>query len=243
MKTSLAYLFLLCVGMFLLLGSSYQRGNQVILTKTRGASTTVTYASLSATFGNSDTAIIGSSPTTGSAIVGALFFFNNATTLTTVCDGTGTGGCTGSSTYTIEPIQTNGTAFRSYLFFTCNFVGTGGGTVTVTPAGADLPYGVLVVATGNTTTGTNCNDGYNYVVNTTTGLSCQTPTVTTTNAHDMLLGVSLIPSGPATYTPGTDGQGNAFTNDNSVAGAAFAQTINETMAKAYYSAASWTATS
>ena len=36
MKTSLAYLFLLCVGMFLLLGSSYQRGNQVILTKTGG---------------------------------------------------------------------------------------------------------------------------------------------------------------------------------------------------------------
>ncbi len=222
-------------------GNAVMGGGGVTVTPT-----TVTYASLSAGFGSSDTAVIGSSPTTGSAIVGALFFFNNTVTLSTVCDGTGSGGCTGSSTYTIEPIQANsgGTAFRSYLFFTCNFVGTGGGNVTFTQSGGvDLPYGVLVVETGNTTTGTNCNDGYNYVVNTTTGLSCQTPTVTTTNAHDMLFGASLIINSYSTYTPGTDGQGNAFTNNVNVALAAVVQTINETAAKAYYSAASWTPTS
>lgn len=230
--------------LFLAMPAFAQYGGDKSNTIPAGAApTTVTYDGINCAMSGgaaTETCTFGSNPAAGTAVVGSFFIFGTSSTVVSVCDGTGATGCTGSSSYTVEPILTNSTNFVSYLFFTCDYVGTGGGVISVTQVGTGGMYGTAVVGTGNTTSGTGCNDGYNHVINTTAGTSCQTPTVTTTNGHDMLVGFSIIPSGAGTYTVGVDGQGHTFTQRADASGADFVQTINEASALAYYSAGSWT---
>jgi hypothetical protein len=205
-----------------------------------GAATTVTYSGIVCGLSGgstTETCNPGSTPTTGSAVVGFVFILNQSSTLTSVCDGTGANGCTGSSTYTIKPIFTLGSASETYAFFTCNYVGTGTtGTLTFVQTAAQGMYGEFITATGNTTTGTACNDGYAQAQNTSAVTTYTSGTVTTTNAHDLLVGMFGAQSASA-FTAGTDGQGNTYTARDSSAGAVMIETLAESATNTYSASA------
>lgn len=220
-------------------------GQIVLKHKASATPTTVTFG-IDCGFGGGALHVscnLGGTPATGDAVLVNVYLYTTTDTVNSICDGTGTDGCTGSSTYTLETAVTNGSNFKSYVGYTCNYVGTGTGTITVNQSGTGGIYGLVMTATGNTTTGTNCKDGYTNTVNTSAGTSCTTPTITTTNAHDLLAGFTIASGGYGTYTVGADGQGNTFTARDAQAGVITSQTINETAANTYYSAGTWTTSS
>lgn len=203
--------------------------------------TTVTY--VSSCHGNGAASSIacsswGAAPTAGKQIVGVTWL-PTSVNLTGVCDGTGTGGCTGSSTYTILTEYSNSPNFHSYVWYTCNYAGTAaGGDITLTYSGsASGSYTAAVSASGGTTTGTGCNDGYNKAQSTSATTAWQSGTVATSNANDLMVGLFSNACGVASFTAGQDGAGNTYTarvNDTNVVNV---QTLAETATGTYYAAA------
>jgi hypothetical protein len=179
---------------------------------TGGGGTTVLFANYCNGSGSGTSQICEWSavPAAGSAAA-ILIWHSTSSTISTVCDGTGTGGCTSSSTYSLAGSYTNGTNFTSDIWITCNFAGST--DVTVTPSASVQLYIDGVSATGNTTTGTNCNDGTGPKNNqSTTAVELTAGALTTTNAHSLLLFLASNNCGGTAYTAGVDGQGNAMTD-------------------------------
>jgi hypothetical protein len=206
-------------------------------TFTIGTPTTVTYAGQYCTGGGGNTCAMtpGSDAPGGDAIVAAIYSGGSNLAFGTVCDGTGGPNyCTGGSSYNIEPVVLNGSVFASNLAYTCDSAAKSNWTQ-LTPSTGAIGYSSGIVATGNTTTGTACNDGYatpNVVTSATT--SYTTNSVTTTNAHDLLVAVFVNDAG-GTCTAGTDGQGHTMTVQAASYGVVCVETYNETT-KATYTA-------
>jgi hypothetical protein len=89
--------------------------------------------------------------------------------------------------------------------------------------------------TGNTTTGTGCNDGYNHNQSTSSGTAVTSNTITTTNTHDLLVGLMGNNTG-GTTSAGTDGQGNSMTLRMDRAGVTDITTFSETATNTYSAA-------
>ena len=151
-----------------------------------------------------------SSPSAGNGAL-TLVWHGTGTTITSVCDGTGTDGCTGSDTYTSLGSYSGTGAFISDVFLMCNLTNTG--NFVVTPNTSTALYAESVWFSGQTTTGgaTGCSDGGGPKNNDgASGTANTSAAITTTNAHDLLLGLFGNNTG-GTYVIGTDGQGNAMT--------------------------------
>lgn len=218
-----------------------QSNSRALLLNSVGApnGTTVTYQS---SCNNGSTAqntscILGAAPAAGYAIVGVIAI-QNAGSVTSVCDGTGTDGCTGSSTYTIQTkYQNSGSGWSTVSYYTCNFTGSvANKTIVVTLDSSRSYYQVAVSASGNTTTSTNCNDGYNKAQQTTAGTAYQSATVATTNNNDLMVGLMGNGCGGSTMVAGTDGQGHTYTARNDQAGVIAVETLAETATGTYYAA-------
>src|SRR5277367_3716383 len=124
-----------------------------------GGGTTVIYGS---NFGAGAPGVTwNTTPTAGKGVVyyawGSVGF---ALAGSAVCDGTGAGGCTGSSTYTCEAVYANASNYQTVACFTCNVVGTSG-QITATPSSGSLTDAVAISMSGQTSTSTNCLGGYN----------------------------------------------------------------------------------
>jgi len=198
----LVYLALLCASAWAQI--------DVMTTRRRAeapAGTTVTYQNYCDGSNNEavGTCTLAGTPSAGNAVVGIVWMAQGGT-LTSVCDGTGTGGCTGSSTYTINPKYSNGSAFASYTFYTCNY--SGSSHLSLTFDTSRSYYVVGVYASGNSTS--SCSDGYNKAQGTSAGTAHTSGTITTANANSLLVGLVSNDSG-GTYTAGVDGQGNNYT--------------------------------
>jgi hypothetical protein len=197
--------------------------------------TTVIYASLQCAAGNSCNNSPATAATAGSAIVQAIFSGGTSLTMGTVCDGTGGPTyCTGGSSYNIEPTTTNGAGspFKTDLAYSCNSAQNSDFTLW-TPSGGSIGFSAGIYGSGNTTTSTGCNDGYatvNVVTSATT--SYTTNSVTTTNAHDLLVALFVNNSG-GTCTAGADGQGHTMTVQASSYGVVCVETYNETATATY----------
>ncbi len=149
---------------------------------------------------------------TPSAGTGAMLEIWHATSITisTVCDGTGTGGCTGTSTYTQTSPYTNGSNFISEIWYTCSFAGSA--AITVTPNASATLYITGAWFSGQTASGTNCNDGGGPKnAQSTSSTQLTAGALTTTNAKSLLIEVLANNCGGSAYAGGTDGQGNSMT--------------------------------
>lgn len=201
-----------------------------------GGATTVTwtnaFCNISGGAANETCTIGNGTLSNGNAVILGMFLFSTTDTILGVCDGTGTNGCTGSSTYTIQPVYINGANFESYVIYTCNYQGTNGGVVNVHQSGTGGMYGGVVVATGNSTS--SCSDGYNKAQSTSAGTAYQSGTITTTNAHDLLVAVGTNNSGASGFTNGTDGQGNTYTTGAATANVAYVGVLAESATNTYY---------
>lgn len=199
------------------------------------APTTVTfggYGSAEAT-GVNVTGTWNSSPSAGNGALLA-YWHTNATNTVSVCNGTGTDGCTGSDTFTsLGTYVASGSAFKSEIYLMCNLTQTGNPTITM--SGSSSVYAIFIYFSGQTTGG--CNDGSSPKDNqAASGTPYTTGAITTTNAHDLLLGIFYNNTG-GTYTIGTDGQGNAMTfatgSGTSVSGVVSIEYKNEAATNTY----------
>jgi hypothetical protein len=216
MKRLLAILVLAAMA-GLLLGSQ-----QIIVVKKKAAAagTTVTYSAYCNGDGTGCT--FSAAPSAHQAVVIDVWQLAGDT-ITTVCDGTGTGGCTGSSTYTSITKYVQG-AIASQIWYTCNFAGSTNITITGVTSG----YTTGVVATGNITS--SCSDGYNKAQG--TGTAALSGTITTTNAASLLIGFATNDVG-GTATAGNDGNGHSLVERAERSGANNVATYNETSTGTY----------
>lgn len=182
-----------------------------------GGSTTVTFTSGGNCTGFDSAAAVAcfwlnNAPSSGNGVV-LLLFTPSGDTISSVCDGTGTNQCTGSSTYQSEPAYSNvGSGFQSQVWYTCNYQGVSGPSQTVTMVtNGSYIYALGLYMSGNTTTGTNCIDGYNKAQSTSAGTTATSGTITTTNAHDLFVGLSSQGYCSGDFVAGSDGQGNTMT--------------------------------
>lgn len=220
-------------------GPSRLAGPSQIVGAGSGGGTTVTFNTTTLSGDTSSTTTLslpftGAGITTGNAVAIMVGFQGVTATITSVCDGTGTNQCTGGSTYSSHTVLRNSTNSMQ-LWFTCNYQGTpANGLTIVTSATVNYIYGAGGVATGNTTTGTNCDDGYKDN-SAASGTAYSTGAMTaTTNAHDLLFSFAMNDTG-GTYTEGTDGQGNTMTIRANDSGVAAVSSFNETVTAAFNS--------
>lgn len=202
---------------------------------TAGAGTTVTFSNVCAGSNGGVTSgactFVGT-PVAGNAVALIVWTNSSITSVTAVADG--------GSTYTAANggAYANATNFKSWVFFTCNYAGTGI-PISFTFSGTTDFYTAGIYATGNTTTSTNCNDGYNHNQSTsaTTAATTSPNTITTTNAHDLMVGFSSNACGGAAATAGVDGQGNSYTLRQDQTGVVSAETLSESTIAAYIATA------
>lgn len=241
-QISIAILLLLATSLFAI-PSGVQ---QIVQTHALTASpTTVTYATNGNTIGSSLTTNVltltwsATAPSAGNAVALVTSWASTATSITSVGDGTGTGQTTGSSTYTCQPTYANASNFNSAVCYTCNYAGVSGSgkglAITFSGTPSSFAYGAAVYMTGNTTSGTNCSDGYNKAQSTSNGTAVLSGTIATTNAHDLLVGFQGNNTG-GTTTAGADGQGNTMTLRSNASGVADVETFSESATNTYSAA-------
>ena len=146
-------------------------------------------------------------PTVGGGEI-VFFWHLTTTTVTSVCNGTGTDGCTGSDTFVSLGALTNTAHFVSEVYLLCNVTHTN--AVIITPNAAAQVYADGIFFTGQTVGG--CNDGFPAGTVNTGATPLTGPAVTTTNAHDLLTILASNACGGTAYAAGVDGQGNAMTD-------------------------------
>lgn len=235
----LAWLLVLCALFTWLPDASLRANPQYVFAGFRapsgGTPTTVTYASQNCAGTSADCTF--SNVTLHNFLGGVVGRGNTTDTLTSVCDGSGTGGCTGSSTYTIKPVYKNGSSFESYVWYTCDAQNAGSNIVVqFTWSGGTGGYSVGDEGTGNSTTG--CEDQFAQGQGASGTTYTSGTTATTTNANDLLLGFIMSWSGASALSAGSDGQGNTMTLDTNSSNVAGVEHYNETAKAAYAAAAS-----
>ena len=172
-------------------------------------------------------------PAAGKGVVIGIMLFNSGQSVTSVGDGTGTNQLTGSSTYTCNSIYNNGTNFSSEVCYTCNYQGVSGSGKSVTILGSEQLYVYGISMTGQTTSGTGCSDGYAHGQSTSAGTAMLSGTITTTNAHDLLIGFAANNCGSSPMTAGTDGQSNTMTMSGQQSNVAGIEYLAESATHAY----------
>ena len=186
--------------------------------------TTVTFATGKTCGGSTGCSWVGTTPSAGQAQIVSAW---GSTTLTitgsNVSDGMG-------SVFTCNTVYLNATNFASVTCYTCNSVG--GGNITLSPTLGTTSYVAGIAAAGNSSTG--CIDAYNKNQSTSNGtaLSC-TALATTTNTHDLLVGLMTNNTAASTYTAGTDSQGNTMAIQQNTSQVAMIETFNETTLAAF----------
>lgn len=143
-------------------------------------------------------------PSAGDAIFG-IIWTTTARTVSSVCDGTGAGACTGGSTYTLSEYS-NSTNFKSTIFYTCNYQGSTDPTVTY-----DSSASTYAVAVHIKNGSASCVDATTRAQSTTNGTTFDSGTIVTTNNEDLLVGLFANDCGAGTYTAGNDGDGHSYT--------------------------------
>jgi hypothetical protein len=170
-------------------------------------------------------------PSAGNAVAFVVWTSASVTSVTAVSDG--------GSTYTAANggAYANSTNFKSWVFYTCNYAGSGTG-INFTFSGSTDFHAAGFYASGNTTTGTACNDGYAHNQNTTgsTAPTTSPNTITTTNANDLLIGFETNGCGSAA-TAGVDGQGHSYTLRQDTTGVSAVETLSATSTAAYVATA------
>jgi hypothetical protein len=175
----------------------------------------------------------------GGSFIGIAAFNGVAATLSGSCggigDGTGTGGCTGSDSVTINPVYKNGSTFEDYTFSFCG-VAAAVTTITVTWTGSSS----FMYMAGAVFYGVNgsCIDGAYAQHQSTSATTAYTTvggspaTVTPTTPNDVMVGLTSNHCG-GTITAGNDTQGNSYSLAVSNNGVVGIETFPETSIAAY----------
>lgn len=189
------------------------------------------------TIGGSTTSpnVFGVSPNLNSMVVGVIALgIGTNPVVTSVCDGTGADGCTGSDTFTIEPAFVNGSAFKSWVFFNCNSTAPSA-NLTISFTGTASFSDVTIHQVGSQFTGSagGCVGGYNKAQSTSAGTTYTSGTLTTTHGNDLLIGLPSNGCGGSAYTAGVDGQGHTYTMQSSNNGVVGLESFQETTNNIY----------
>jgi hypothetical protein len=171
----------------------------------------------------------------GGGFIGIAVFNGTAATVTSICDGTGTGGCTGSDSVTINPVYTNGSTFEDYTFSFCN-TAAAVSTITISWSGTSS-FGYMSLATFYGVSN-SCIDGSYAQHQSTSATTAYTTvggspaTVTPTMPNDLMVGLTSNHCG-GTITAGNDTQGNSYSLATSNNGVTAIETFPETSIAAY----------
>lgn len=186
-------------------------------------------------------------PSSGNALVG-IIWVGNGGSVTSVHDGTGTDGSTGANSTWYGstnvagtfPTYCNATNFCSVLFYTCNYAGSNTTNATINLDSSRSYYVAGAIVSGNSTTTTACNDGYNKAQATTTGTTFTSGTVTTTNSADLMLGLLTNNTGAGVYSAGTDGAAHSYTIRQNTNNVAMVESLVEAGTGTYSASATYT---
>ncbi len=164
----------------------------------------------------------------GSTAVGIFNFGGSAVTSVTIGDGTGSCGLTGSDSAIIEPVYANATNFRDYVYIIANTQNTTANITACWTGSASYSYPTAVLLFGTLSLDTGATGGgYIHNQSTTAGTTYSVSGMTTTAGNDILVCIqSNGANGP--ITPGTDGQGNTYTQQQENAYVSSILTVQET---------------
>ena len=167
-------------------------------------------------------------------VLGVIVQNGTSGTITSVCDGTGATGCTGSDTFTLETTYANASNFQSTVFYTCLTASATSANITINWTGSpSFTYASAIEIWGAPTSG--CIGGYAHNQNTGTASTAYTTspnTLSPSTVNSLMVGLSTN-SCSGTFTAGNDGKGNSYTLQADKLGVTDVETLQETSIQAY----------